>query len=127
MWDVWHCSWPTVQLFEKFFSLLRCVRIDPFLFFTARCPYSCLIHWHIKSLSWWRIQGSNLRPIACKATALPTELIPQIWSEYKDSNLGPPGPKPGALPDCATLRKKSTFRLFRNANHKCCTVTCPKG
>jgi hypothetical protein len=26
------------------------------------------------------------------------------WSEYKDSNLGPPGPKPGALPDCATLR-----------------------
>ena len=27
-----------------------------------------------------------------------------LWSEYKDSNLGPPGPKPGALPDCATLR-----------------------
>jgi hypothetical protein len=27
-----------------------------------------------------------------------------FWSEYKDSNLGPPGPKPGALPDCATLR-----------------------
>ena len=26
------------------------------------------------------------------------------WSEYKDSNFGPPGPKPGALPDCATLR-----------------------
>ena len=26
------------------------------------------------------------------------------WSEYKDSNLGPPGPKPGALPGCATLR-----------------------
>lgn len=26
------------------------------------------------------------------------------WSESKDSNLGPPGPKPGALPDCATLR-----------------------
>ena len=29
---------------------------------------------------------------------------PLYWSEYKDSNLGPPGPKPGALPDCATLR-----------------------
>ena len=27
-----------------------------------------------------------------------------IWSEYKDSNLGPSGPKPDALPDCATLR-----------------------
>jgi hypothetical protein len=33
------------------------------------------------------------------------KLIPLVnWSEYKDSNLGPPGPKPGALPDCATLR-----------------------
>ena len=26
------------------------------------------------------------------------------WSEYKDSNLGPPAPKAGALPGCATLR-----------------------
>ena len=29
-------------------------------------------------LNWWRRQGSNLRPIACKATALPTELHPHI-------------------------------------------------
>ncbi len=35
-----------------------------------------------------------------------TVLHQQInWSEYKDSNLGPSGPKPDALPDCATLRK----------------------
>ena len=27
-------------------------------------------------LQWWRIQGSNLRPPACKAGALPAELIP---------------------------------------------------
>ena len=27
-----------------------------------------------------------------------------LWSEYKDSNLGPPAPKAGALPGCATLR-----------------------
>ena len=26
------------------------------------------------------------------------------WSEYEGSNLGPPGPKPGALPGCAILR-----------------------
>ena len=26
-------------------------------------------------------------------------------SEWKDSNLRPPGPEPGALPGCATLRK----------------------
>ncbi len=31
--------------------------------------------------------------------------ILKYWSEYKDSNLGPPGPKPGALPGCATLRE----------------------
>jgi hypothetical protein len=27
------------------------------------------------------------------------------WSEYKDLNLGPSGPKPDALPGCATLRR----------------------
>ena len=38
---------------------------------------------------------------------------PNYWSEYKDSNLGPPGPKPGALPDCATLRKNAVERNER--------------
>ena len=28
----------------------------------------------------------------------------KLWSEWRDSNSRPPGPKPGALPDCATLR-----------------------
>ena len=36
-----------------------------------------------------------------------------FWSEYKDSNLGPPGPKPGALPDCATLRQDSNYSANR--------------
>lgn len=31
------------------------------------------------------------------------------WSEYKDLNLGPSGPKPDALPDCATLRDDKSF------------------
>ena len=30
-----------------------------------------------------------------------------IWSERKDSNLRLPAPKAGALPGCATLRKKT--------------------
>lgn len=31
----------------------------------------------------WRLQGSNLRPSACKADALPTELSPQrVDGEY---------------------------------------------
>ena len=36
-----------------------------------------------------------------------------FWSEYKDSNLGPPGPKPGALPDCATLRQAANYSANR--------------
>ncbi len=28
-----------------------------------------------------------------------------FWSERHDSNMRHPGPKPGALPSCATLRK----------------------
>ena len=44
-----NCSWTTIQLFKKFFSLLWCIRIDSFLFFTLRCSHSCLIHRHIIS------------------------------------------------------------------------------
>src|ERR1700761_7249252 len=29
---------------------------------------------------WWRMTGSNRRPPACKAGALPAELIPQSYS-----------------------------------------------
>ena len=55
MWYVRHCSWSTVELFKEFFSLLRCVRIDSFLFFTTRCSHSCFIHWHTILLlgGWW--------------------------------------------------------------------------
>ena len=35
---------------------------------------------------------------------LGTTWKPLNWSEYKDSNLGPPRPKRGALPGCAILR-----------------------
>ena len=31
--------------------------------------------------------------------------IKNKWSGRKDSNLRPPGPKPGALPGCATPRE----------------------
>ena len=46
------------------------------------------------------------------------ELFLFFWSEYKDSNLGPPGPKPGALPDCATLR------LVLNYSANKFTISC---
>ena len=34
---------------------------------------------------WWRRTGSNRRPEACKATALPTELRPRIISNSKQT------------------------------------------
>ena len=42
--------------------------------------------------SWWRMTGSNRRPPACKAGALPAELIPRVdggsgWSRTNDPRL----------------------------------------
>ena len=47
------------------------------------------------------------------------ELHPHIrkWSEQQDSNLRPPGPKPGALPNCAMPR----YLLSIVTNH----LNCP--
>ena len=42
--------------------------------------------------SWWRRTGSNRRPIACKATALPTELRPQTIM-VGQGGLEPPTPR----------------------------------
>ena len=36
-------------------------------------------------------------------------LVTDIWSGREDSNLRPPGPKPGALPGCATPRRRSRY------------------
>ena len=71
--------------------------------------------------TWWTEGESNsqlrlAKPPLSHLTTSPAELIPQIWSEYKDSNLGPPGPKPGALPDCATLRITGTWWRDRTAD-----------
>jgi len=86
MWYVWNCSWAAIQLFKKFFSLLRCRRIDSFLFFTAGCSYSCFVHGHIIT-PWSGIRGSNSRPIPWQGIALPTELIPhKFWCPRRDSN-----------------------------------------
>ena len=51
---------------------------------------------------WWRMTGSNRRPPACKAGALPAELIPRIrywmgWWVWLVSNQRPPPYQDGAL------------------------------
>jgi hypothetical protein len=52
----------------------------------------------VSPINWWRMPGSNRRPPACKAGALPAELIPQDcgggaffggsgWSRTNDPRL----------------------------------------
>ena len=38
-------------------------------------------------LSWWRMTGSNRRPSACKADALPAELILRFKTAWQRSTL----------------------------------------
>src|SRR6185312_7336705 len=54
-----------------------------------RLPISPLIR---KGSDWWRMTGSNRRPPACKAGALPAELIPQClggsgWARTNDPRV----------------------------------------
>ena len=63
-----------------FFSLLKIGRIAEQLSLHANNANRIKLHQvrfclHCK---WWRMTGSNRRPPACKAGALPTELIPQL-------------------------------------------------
>ena len=57
--------------------------------------------------------GSRIRTEArslegCCATTTPIPHVARkIWSGRQDSNLRPPGPKPGALPACATSRTRA--------------------
>ena len=62
---------------------------------------------------------SNRRSGAYETPEIPLLQSAIDWSEYKDSNLGPPGPKPGALPDCATLRifYELSFQLVCQKTH----------
>src|SRR5690606_2220099 len=47
--------------------------------------------------------------ITKKADSFHCRPFSSCWSEYKDSNLGPSGPKPDALPGCATLREERSY------------------
>jgi hypothetical protein len=47
-------------------------------------------HTALCSMRWWRQTGSNRRPPACKAGALPTELCPRLSFRSARSALRPP-------------------------------------
>ena len=87
---------------------------------TCWLQISCSTNWatpasYLRTLfkKWWELQGSNLWHPACKADALPAELNSHtFWSGWQDSNLRPSGPKPDALPNCATSRRMFSVVLL---------------
>ena len=62
---------------------------------------------NVLNKEWWRWQGLNLRPSACKADALPTELHPHYsrisrWWAWEDLNFRPLPYQSSALTNWAT-------------------------
>src|SRR3954470_812993 len=57
---------------------------------TSRLGVDCRGHKPriLRNAGWWRMTGSNRRPPACKAGALPAELIPQDLSIEEDGGSG---------------------------------------
>jgi hypothetical protein len=87
-------------------STLRIVKEQqPILSNRSRQPPAVArVNDRFSSLGWWRMTGSNRRPPACKAGALPAELIPRTfmntrWWVWLDSNQRPPPYQDGALTD----------------------------
>src|SRR5690554_2771535 len=73
-------------------------------------PRNC----YCEQISCWFAKNHSTQSMkntkACKSDDLQAFIrgcVP-ILSGYQDSNLGPPGPKPGALPDCATPRANNS-------------------
>jgi hypothetical protein len=46
--------------------------------FTRNACFRASFNYSVFKTLWWRIRDSNPRPQACKARALPAELIPQL-------------------------------------------------
>ncbi len=67
--------------------------------FKERPKRNCPLQPPLRIVLWWRRSGSNRRPSACKADALPTELRPRKWWAWVDSNYRPHAYQACALTD----------------------------
>ena len=69
--------------------------------------FSCLIFRHVRTRFVTRFAGvvrTNMLENQY-VSSITSTYITRKWSEWRDSNSRPSGPKPDALPDCATLRR----------------------
>ena len=97
----------------KIYSLLKSPMLLTLQFGSPRWVRTTDLRINSPSLYRLSYQGINLVPTIgfelmtyrLQGDCTTTVLSRLIWSEYKDSNFGPSGPKPDALPGCATLRK----------------------
>ena len=74
---------PSSQLFE--IDAVRCAKAPAEANSNSLFPDFLVSHRALTRRRWWSWTGSNRRPDACKATALPTELQPQ--SDDRDARL----------------------------------------
>jgi hypothetical protein len=87
----------------KLYELLKNSRLTPGNPGDNNKEASCEAALVLLDVVWWRMTGSNRRPPACKAGALPAELIPRDsfeaegWWVWLDSNQRPPPYQDGAL------------------------------
>jgi hypothetical protein len=109
----------TSQKIWRRLSIFWCERGD-LNSYTFRCQILSLVRLPIPPLSpikhyresiSWKVFGTPDRTRTCdlrlrRPLLYPAELRAQNkWSGRQDSNLRPPAPKAGALPDCATPRR----------------------
>src|SRR6476661_9671601 len=73
-----------IQLYE----LLKNSRLAPGNPGDNNKEASCEAALVLRDVVWWRMTGSNRRPPACKAGALPAELIPQDLAKQRDGGSG---------------------------------------
>ena len=67
--------------------------------------------------AWWSLSGSNRRPPACKAGALPAELIPRLYIRLADNLVG----LVGLEPTTPALSTRCSNQL--SYSPKCCSLS----
>lgn len=98
-----------IRLYELLKNNSRLFRVQDWQTSTA---ISCLLRFANPSeVNWWRMTGSNRRPPACKAGALPAELIPR---ELNHSVVGLAGFEPATPALSRRCSNRLSYRPTRS-------------
>src|SRR5690606_21543609 len=79
----------------------------------------------MKDCIWWRLTGSNRRPPACKAGALPAELNPQIlYHTFLVSLVGLEPTTPALSTRCSNQLSYRPVRISTNQHAQTSLLAC---